>query len=116
MGFTNDFVNIIMRCVISVTFSVWVNGKYLGLLTVLGRSSKEAFEYMPNKIRGLVGSWSGHEVSCAGREVLLKSVAQAVPTYPMSYFLTPKDTCQKIKTVISNYWWGSSADSQHLHW
>ena len=31
--------------------------KYLGLPTALGRSSKETFEHMPNKIRGLVGAW-----------------------------------------------------------
>ena len=82
----------------------------------MGRATKEAFEYMPARIRGLVGAWSGRKASCAGREVLLKSVAQAVPTYPMSCFLIPKDTCQKMKSVISNYWWGSSADSRHIHW
>lgn len=80
--------------------------KYLGLPTALGRSTKEAFEYMPTRVKKLVGAWSGKEVSCAGREVLLKSVAQAVPTYPRSWFLIPKDTCRKMKAVISNYWWG----------
>jgi hypothetical protein len=30
--------------------------KYLGPPTALGRSTKEAFECMPNKIRGLVGA------------------------------------------------------------
>ena len=58
--------------------------KYLGLPTALGRSTKEAFEYMPARLKKLVGAWSGKEASCAGREVLLKSVAQAVPTYLMS--------------------------------
>jgi len=90
--------------------------RYLGLPTALGRSTKETFEYMPNKLRGLVRAWSGREASCASREVLLKSVAQAVPTYPMSCFLIPKDTCRKMKIVISNYWWGSSADNRHMHW
>lgn len=69
--------------------------KYLGLPTVVGRATNGVFEYLPSKLKGLVGSWSGHEASCAGREVLLKSVAQAVPTYPMSCFLIPKDTCRK---------------------
>jgi len=46
----------------------------------------------------------------------VKSVAQVVPTYPMSCFLLPKDTCRKMKTVILNYWWGSSADSRRIHW
>jgi hypothetical protein len=49
--------------------------KYLGLPTALGRATNGAFEYMPNRVRGLVGAWSGREASCAGREVLLKSVA-----------------------------------------
>lgn len=50
--------------------------KYLGLPTAVGRSTKEAFEYMPIRLRGPVGTWSGKEASCAGREVLLKTVAQ----------------------------------------
>jgi ribonuclease HI len=90
--------------------------KYLGLPTALGRSTSEAFEFMPNRVRGLIGTWSGREASSAGREVLLKSVAQAVPTYSMSCFLLSKITCKKIKTPISNYWWGGSADSKKIHW
>lgn len=56
------------------------------------------------------------EASSAGWETLLKSVAQAVPTYSMSCFLTPKGTCKKMRTTISNYWWGGSADNRHMHW
>jgi hypothetical protein len=74
------------------------------------------FEYMPTRIKGLVGCWSGRQASCAGREVLLKSKAQAVVTYPMSCFLLPVSTCKKMKTTIANYWWGSSADNRHMHW
>jgi hypothetical protein len=69
--------------------------KYLGLPTAVGRSTTEAFEFMSNRIRGLIGTWSGREASCAGREVLLKSVAQAVPTYTMSCFFALKDYMQK---------------------
>lgn len=76
--------------------------RYLGLPTAIGRSRQGVFEYIPTKIKGLVGSWSGREASCAGREVLLKSVAQAIPTYPMSCFLIPKSTCKKMKTTIAN--------------
>lgn len=90
--------------------------KYLGLPTSVGRATKEVFEYMPAKVKGLIGSWSGREASCAGREVLLKSIAQAVPTYSMSCFLLPADTCKKMRQAIANYWWGSSADNRHIHW
>ncbi|GJM94882.1 hypothetical protein PR202_ga11565 [Eleusine coracana subsp. coracana] len=90
--------------------------KYLGLPTTLGRSTKDAFEYMSTKIKGLVGCWAGKEASYAGREVLLKSQAQAIPTYPMSYFLLPKSTCKNMRSIIANYWWGSSADNRHMYW
>jgi hypothetical protein len=90
--------------------------KYLGLPTAIGRSTKQAFEYMPSKLKGLVGSWTGKEASCVGSEVLIKSKAQAIPTYPMSCFLIPLSTCNKLRSCISNYWWGSSADNRHMHW
>jgi hypothetical protein len=59
---------------------------YLGLPSAIGRSTKEAFEYLPRRIRGVIESWSNREASCAGREILLKLVAQAIPTYSMSCF------------------------------
>ncbi|GJN11576.1 hypothetical protein PR202_ga29776 [Eleusine coracana subsp. coracana] len=90
--------------------------RYLGLPTAIGRSTKEAFEYMPGRLKGLVGGWSGRQASCAGREVLIKSVAQVVPTYPMSCFLIPNSTCKKMRSVIANYWWGGAADSRRIPW
>jgi hypothetical protein len=71
-----------------------LGGKYLGLPTAIGRSSKEAFEPIPSKIRGLIGGWSERLLSCAARETLIKSVAQAIPTYSMSCFLLAPDTCK----------------------
>lgn len=76
--------------------------KYLGLPTAVGRSTTEAFEYMPTRIRGLIGTWSAKEASCAGLEVLVKSVAQAVPTYFMTCFLLPADARNKMRIVVAN--------------
>jgi len=90
--------------------------KYLGLPTAVGRSTSESFEFLPTRIRNLIGTWSGREASQAGREVLLKSVAQAVPTYSMSCFLLSKTTCKKVRSPMANYWWGSSANSKRIHW
>jgi hypothetical protein len=90
--------------------------RYLGLPTTIGRSTKEAFEYPPSRVRGVIESWSNREASCAGREILLKSVAQAMPTYSMSCFLLPVDTNKKVRQAIANFWWGSSVDNKHIHW
>ena len=90
--------------------------KYLGLPTAVGRSTKESFEAIPTKIRGLMNGWGEKQLSCAARETLIKSVAQAIPTYSMSCFLLAPATCQKIKTATSNYWWSSGVDKRGLHW
>jgi hypothetical protein len=34
----------------------------------------------------------------------------------MSCFKLPATICQKMKSYISNYWWGSSIDSHKIHW
>jgi len=103
------------RCVLHIDTEALFD-KYLGLPTAVGRSSTEAFDFMATRIKNLVGTWSGREASCAGREILLKSVAQALPTYSMSCFLLSKTTCKKMRTTIVNYWWGSSVDNRHIHW
>jgi hypothetical protein len=90
--------------------------KYLGLPTMIGRSSKEAFEPIPRKICGLMGGWGEKLLSYATRETLIKSVAPAIPTYSMSCFLLASDTCKKITSTVVNYWWGSSVDSHGMHW
>lgn len=79
--------------------------KNLRLPTEVGKATNEVFMYLPTKIKELIGGWSGREASCAGREVLLKSVAQVVPTYSMSGFMLPVKTCKKMRTATSNYWW-----------
>jgi hypothetical protein len=33
--------------------------KYLGLPTAVGRSTTEAFEFIPSRIKNIIGTWSG---------------------------------------------------------
>jgi hypothetical protein len=77
--------------------------KYLGLPTEIGRDISGSFEYLPSQVTGRIQSWCGREASCAGREILLKSIAQAIPTYSMSCFLLPFNVCKKLKSAIVNY-------------
>ena len=74
--------------------------KYLGLPTEIGRDSSGVFEHLTAQVRGRIDGWCGREASCAGREVLIKSVAQAAPTYSMSCFLLPINTYKRIKTAV----------------
>ncbi|GJM93859.1 hypothetical protein PR202_ga10451 [Eleusine coracana subsp. coracana] len=90
--------------------------KYLGLLTAAGAEEDGTFDYVAGRIWGFVNGWGENTLSCAGREVLIKANAQAVPTYPMSCVKLLNKVCDKIRTYISNYWWGSAVDSHKTHW
>ncbi|XP_031106357.1 uncharacterized protein LOC116011005 [Ipomoea triloba] len=58
-------------------------GKYLGLPSFVGRNKRAAFSYIEDKIRRRICSWNKRLLSQAGKEILLKSVAQAMPTFSM---------------------------------
>uniref|UniRef100_A0A5B7BWS0 Reverse transcriptase zinc-binding domain-containing protein n=1 Tax=Davidia involucrata TaxID=16924 RepID=A0A5B7BWS0_DAVIN len=55
-------------------------------------------------------------LSTAGREVLIKAVAQAIPTYMMSCFKIPIAICDAINKMVSNFWWGQRDAERQLHW
>ena len=43
--------------------------------------------------------WKEKHISKAGREVLIKTMAQAIPTYSMSLFKIPKAICDGINKL-----------------
>ncbi|XP_019157741.1 PREDICTED: uncharacterized protein LOC109154396 [Ipomoea nil] len=90
-------------------------GKYLGLPSFIGRNKKTAFSYIEDKIRQRIVSCNKKLLSQAGKEVLLKSVAQAMPTFSMSVFLLPMGICTAIERTMNRYWWGSGND-RGIHW
>jgi len=65
------------------------SGKYLGLPSLIGKRKKAVFSYIRDRIWNGTQSWTGKHLSKAGREVLIKYVAQSIPTYYMSSFLLP---------------------------
>ena len=55
-------------------------------------------------------------MSQAGREVLIKAVAQALPTFLMSIFKFPRSTCDDLARMIRSYWWGACRGKRKTHW
>jgi len=60
-------------------------GKYLGLPSMIGRDRKATFAYIKDRVWQKINSWSGKCLSKAGREVMIKSVLQAIPAYGASF-------------------------------
>ncbi|KAM1406093.1 hypothetical protein ACFXTH_000797 [Malus domestica] len=64
-------------------------GKYLGLQADFGLSKKAVFAEIRDKIEARLAGWSEQFLSQAGKEVLVKAVAMALPNFSMSCFKLP---------------------------
>lgn len=65
------------------------NGKYLGLPEQFGRSKKEIFNYIIEKVEARTKGWSFKYLTDAGKEILIKTVAMALPVFSMNVFKLP---------------------------
>ncbi|KAA3488795.1 reverse transcriptase [Gossypium australe] len=77
-----------------------------GMLGVRRCSSPE--KYLDN-ISLRLDRWSNRFLSQGGKEVFIKSVLQAIPTYAMYCFLFPKSLCEKIESSLAKFWWQKGA-------
>jgi hypothetical protein len=90
--------------------------KYLGQPTYIGRSKKQTFNYIQDKVWAKLKGWKEKSLSFAGRSTLIKAVAQAIPTYLMSAYSIPKGICRQMEGMISRFWWGCNVDQKKIHW
>lgn len=73
---------------------------------MIGMSKKSIFNYVKERVWKKISSWSSKTLSQAGHEVLIKSVAQAIPSYCMRVFLIPASIEDEIRRMINSFWWG----------
>ena len=78
--------------------------KYLGLPTAAGRLTAAQFENIVERSRSFMQGWSQKLMSYAAKEVLLKSVIQALPAYSMSCFKLNKGLCSKLTALMAKFW------------
>lgn len=78
--------------------------KYLGLPVFIGKSKSRVFEYLKEKVWKRIQGWKERMLSNAGKEILIKAVAQAIPIYAMACFDITKTLCDQMSTMICRYW------------
>jgi hypothetical protein len=48
-------------------------------------------------------------------EIMLKAVIQAIPTYVMSCFQLLAGTCEEMRKIIADFWWGFKDGKRNMH-
>jgi hypothetical protein len=91
--------------------------RYLGLPTVVGRSKDGCFQHITERLSARAGVWKGQGIFKKGKEILVKSVLQATPTYPMSCFkFNKKKRVKKLSSILADFWWNDIDGSMRVHW
>jgi hypothetical protein len=84
---------------------------------MIGRNCTAVFAYVKDRVWQKINSWSSKCLSKAGREVMIKSVLQAIPSYVMSIFLLPDTIISTIENMMNSFWWGCGGSrSRGIHW
>ena len=81
MEFDIRWVSLMMTCLTSVRYTILHDGKELGP----------------------INQWSYKKLSRVSKEVLLKSVAQAIPNFAMHVFLLSKGVCKDIERMLNSF-------------
>ncbi|XP_062151891.1 uncharacterized mitochondrial protein AtMg00310-like [Alnus glutinosa] len=63
-----------------------------------------------------ISNWKVKFLSQAGKEILLKAVVQAIPTYCMGVFQLTISLCKEINSLMQKFWWGHMANTSKIHW
>lgn len=90
--------------------------KYLGLLALVGRSKTQTFVGIQDRVCKRLDGWTERFLSQAGKEILIKTVVQAIPTYSMSVFRLPKTLCFHLNSLMSRFWWRSKKGTKKMAW
>lgn len=78
----------------------------MGLPSLVGRNKRNTFNDIKEKLEKKLAWWKEKMLSKAGKEVLIKVVAQVILTYTMSCFKIPSSLYEDLIGMEKNFWWG----------
>lgn len=78
--------------------------KYLGLPSLVGKSTCNTFRQLIEKLGTKLFGWKEKLLSNAGKEILIKLVAEIVLTYIMSVFKLPNALCEEMTSMVQKFW------------
>ena len=67
---------------------------------MIGKRKKDVFAFVIDIVWKIIQGWNRKRLSRACKEILIKTVAQAIPNYVMSVYLLPLDTCADLEQML----------------
>lgn len=93
------------------------NSMYLGLPNMIQRKKSSVFGFIKNKLQERLQGWNKKKLSKSGKEILVKTVAQTLPSYAISVFLLPSEVCKDLEMAMCKFWWrNESSKEKGIHW
>ena len=83
---------------------------------MVGRSRRLAFTYIKEKIWSRICNWKNKFLPQAGKEILIKAIAQLILTYTMSIFMLPKVLLREINGMMQNLRWSCYKQDSKIPW
>ena len=80
------------------------------------RNKRNSFNSIKEKLAKKLLGWKEKLLSKAGKEILIKAVAQTIPTYMMSCFKLLDTLCDELTSLIRNFWWGQKQNKRKTAW
>lgn len=75
------------------------------------------FRYLKEKVKASIESWTEKKLSKPAKEILIKMVAQALPSFSMNVFLLPMDVSRDIEKCMLMFLWNTSQKTNsNINW
>ncbi|CAL5358759.1 unnamed protein product [Camellia sinensis] len=99
-------------CGISLTLDL---GRYLGILLLHSRCSRNHFQFIIDKIQSRLSEWKTSMLSFTGRATLIQLVTYAILTYSMQTMLLLANICKVIDKHNRNFLGDDCENKKRIH-
>ena len=83
----------------------------------LTKNSTKDFQFLLNRLESRMNGWKSKSLSWADRYTMIKSVAQALPTYTMSTFELQSTIYDKLGATVRRFCWNPTKPTgKYLAW
>ncbi|KAG8389002.1 hypothetical protein BUALT_Bualt02G0184100 [Buddleja alternifolia] len=89
--------------------------KHLGLPFCKPATRSSDFNELIDRVDKKLAGWKAKCLAHAGRNVLVKSVAQSIPIYFLSLYYIPRSVCDSLDKKMRNFWWGDRDENRHIY-